>query len=373
MCPEIDYDLYGREFARSYFLENYWKAASVFHQEKQNRVRYIVDAGCGSGAASIAYLTTLNATLTSPAHVDLILVDRSDEQLRLAKQMLDRVMPCLHNLNVHSSYTRSKIEDWLPTEDSADIVLLGHVLSENQGDQATDRILEKAFGAVSSRGRIFVLERPDDSIWKFIGDSIGNSALPSTYRETKFQTDEVIIPNYHQAARKHELRCRYVSIACPSHKHSARAVRLYFNAWRQQSTELIEDLFAQDGEYYEKPYEKPYRGHREITDYWRENVLEQKDIQLRIIRVALEDDTSFAEWEARFLRSGEHVHLKGALILSLHPDDHRVTSLREYYRREGAEEKRTLRAFLMHLVRTLSLRRKHTDVSTVRPEAHPKA
>jgi hypothetical protein len=125
---------------------------------------------------------------------------------------------------------------------------------------------------------------------------------------------------------------RYLRIQIPEQKNLPVLVRLYFQAWEEQSPELLERIFAFNAEYYEKPHEPPVRGIKQIQRYWAENVLQQRDIHTEILSVAYSRDLAFAEWHARFIKSNERVCLSGTMIFELDVQSLLVSSFREYFR-----------------------------------------
>ena len=77
-----------------------------------------------------------------------------------------------------------------------------------------------------------------------------------------------------------------------------------------------------------------------IKAYWRENVLRQKNIRIKILYTsfAAKDASVDAEWEAEFVRSYRRVQLQGMLIMKVDLEQGRVVEFREYYRSKKSWE-----------------------------------
>jgi methylase of polypeptide subunit release factors len=87
-ASSIAYERLSEAFTCSYFEENFWKTATVLQDDVPPLARRIVDAGCGSGASLLAYLCALDGRLDQPWEIQVLLVDRCPQQLRLAEQIM---------------------------------------------------------------------------------------------------------------------------------------------------------------------------------------------------------------------------------------------------------------------------------------------
>ncbi len=218
-CPAIDYDRYGPSFAFSYFLENYWKAAAVFRQLGAPPVRAIVDAGCGSGATVLAYLTTLEAALAKQPRaanrlaIHVTLLDRSQVQLGLAGDVFERVGHCLPHLDIHLRPRQLDLQSWRPRPGSADAVLFGHVLSENRASVSS--LLSKAASAIGGSSTIYVIERKLDSIWDVLEACLPGLRLQAQENAITLDVGSIKLPKGHPAREKKWISARYLVLCRP--------------------------------------------------------------------------------------------------------------------------------------------------------------
>ena len=334
-CPEIDYDDLALPFSYLYFFENFWKSVSVFLQEPPQLANCIVDVGCGSGTTSLGYLTALDASLRETKwKIDISLIDRSQTQLALARKAFELACKEFRNLHVTPHFRRLGLQMWKPKKQSADAILFGHVLNENR--LTARKLLDQAFSAIRDGGRIYIIERAHDPIWKVINDYVTNSALPFDGKVVRLRRNRRPMP--HVERNKRCITTRYLVFRIPEKKQLANLLKLYFHAWRTHSISELEKIFEPDAEYYEKPYEPAFRGLERIKEYWKENVLTQQNIHIQILRVAYTAENAFAEWEATFERAKRRMKLRGALVLYVNPENRRVSTLYEYYRSKKYSE-----------------------------------
>ncbi len=192
-CPEIDYERYAMPFAYTYFLENFLKAASVFLRECPPRAKCIIDAGCGSGAGMLAYLAVLDQSLPDINwQIDVVLIDRSEAQLTIAKNILQLVKPQFQHLDIVPHYLDPmNLLNWEPQANSADCILFEHVLTENPFDVGS--LLGKAFLALTGGGKIYIIERrrEKEPIWNIIDQIVSELAIPASYGSGKIEPDDI--------------------------------------------------------------------------------------------------------------------------------------------------------------------------------------
>jgi SAM-dependent methyltransferase len=253
VCPHIDYDDFAHAFACAYFLTNYWKAVKVFIQEPILAANTVIDLGCGSGATSLAYLAVLESKLAGKRwSVEVCLVDRSREQLRLAEELFAAVRPEFRTVRVSRHYECSELRNWSVADETASVVLLGHVINENQN--IIELIFRRGFAALSRYGQMYVIERADDPVWDAIERACASLLLPTIYREASFR--DVLVTGT-SLVRRPSTAARYVSIRLPSNKLVIAALAGYFRAWRDRSVSALQEVFERDALYYEKPFFSP--------------------------------------------------------------------------------------------------------------------
>lgn len=91
----------------------------------------------------------------------------------------------------------------------------------------------------------------------------------------------------------------------------------YGAVWEAGDAQTAIELFTDDAEYYETPFDDPMIGRDAIQQYWSEGAGEsQKEVRFLYEAVAVVEGRGFAKWEATFVRipSGIHVELDGFLM-----------------------------------------------------------
>jgi ketosteroid isomerase-like protein len=112
-------------------------------------------------------------------------------------------------------------------------------------------------------------------------------------------------------------------------------LKIYGEAWVNQDIDKILSIFKKDGIYHERVLEKPFKGHKEIKEYWKTKVVEeQSNIKFKLLNFYICGDTVIAEWEASFNSNIENarIHMKEVAILEM--EDNKIKSLREYWQCE---------------------------------------
>ena len=115
-------------------------------------------------------------------------------------------------------------------------------------------------------------------------------------------------------------------------KIARELIKKYGDAWVNQDLDSILKIFTKDAIYHERVLEKPFKGHKEIKEYWKNKVVgEQKDIKFKLLSFYIDGDTIIAEWEANFYdkKREVNVHMKEVAILEI--EDNKIKSLREYW------------------------------------------
>lgn len=159
----IDYDRYGQAFIKLYWLRNYWKALYCFkHEMNLENVKRVVVLGSGSGADTVALLAAVHQQYPERI-LHATLVDKSQKQLDLASQFIAHAESEFTNSALKVNFKKQEIKDWTPQQNSSDLVVLSHVLTENPQD--IERILKKVHAAITDNGSICIIERERDPIW----------------------------------------------------------------------------------------------------------------------------------------------------------------------------------------------------------------
>lgn len=122
-------------------------------------------------------------------------------------------------------------------------------------------------------------------------------------------------------------------------KNIKNVMKLYKKAWENQDIQLIQDCFTKKGTYQESPLTKPYKGHKEIKNFWKIVVVKNtKNIKFKLKKCYLSNDkkTGFAEWECKnSFRNNpkskwEKGHMVGIMILKMKGE--KIIYLNEYWK-----------------------------------------
>jgi hypothetical protein len=88
----------------------------------------------------------------------------------------------------------------------------------------------------------------------------------------------------------------------------------YGAAWQDGDAQAVFELFTENAEYRETPFDDPMLGLKAIHQYWSEGAGEsQKEVHFSYQALAVVDDAGLARWQATFVRipSGNYVELDG--------------------------------------------------------------
>ncbi len=114
-----------------------------------------------------------------------------------------------------------------------------------------------------------------------------------------------------------------------------KILKIYEEAWVKQDIDKILSIFHKDGLYHERVLKEPFKGHKEIAQYWKTKVVEeQSKIKFKLLNYYIFDNTIIAEWDASFNSNIENarIHIKEVAILKVKDD--KIKSLREYWQSE---------------------------------------
>ena len=106
----------------------------------------------------------------------------------------------------------------------------------------------------------------------------------------------------------------------------------YKKAWETQSLELIAECFSEQGEYQESPLSKPFVGHDQIKEFWKETVCNNQShisFSIKNCWVSADNQTGFCEWECTLAENGVCERMVGIMILKMEGD--KITHLNEYW------------------------------------------
>jgi SAM-dependent methyltransferase len=324
---QIDYDELGESFAYRYFLANYWKVGLALRDARLRPPSTVIDLGSGSGAATAAILSWIYSKEATQKPVEVILVDRSPKQLALARDLLASVAASLPGLSLVISTLESEITPneiaWRSVASAADLVVASHLLTENA--DCAPALLERLLRSMATDSDLLVVERPDDKVW---------SRLPQGAARAVQASDEGLPLNGFSGKRgKRQIATRYLTIPARTTPWIDLVGR-YFRAWREQSVEQLDAVFAPNAVYLDKPRAKPIHSLEGIREYWRQRVLPQRDPNPSVLSLACGRESAFVEWQADLTVDRRRKRVRGEMSLELDGSGERIGRLREHYSSE---------------------------------------
>mgnify|MGYP001607372849 CR=1 FL=1 len=95
---------------------------------------------------------------------------------------------------------------------------------------------------------------------------------------------------------------------------------------------MILTIFTKDGQYHEKAFEAPHKGHMDIKKYWQDKVVgEQSDIKFKLNKVLIDGNTAIAEWEATFKDHARKFDIAIKEIAVMEFKGNKIKKYREYW------------------------------------------
>jgi hypothetical protein len=107
----------------------------------------------------------------------------------------------------------------------------------------------------------------------------------------------------------------------------------YGDAWRRGDDEVVAELFTEGAVYRSSPLREPTVGREAISEYWRQSISTQEDLDLRFGRPVVHGNRVVVEWWAVRRDDGSEVTLPGCLLLRF-ASGGRCEELREYWHLE---------------------------------------
>ena len=106
----------------------------------------------------------------------------------------------------------------------------------------------------------------------------------------------------------------------------------YGRAWETFDGDAWTDLFTEDVEYHEDPFETPMVGHNAVRAYLLEAADRQDDVEFTVERQWVAGSTVLAPWHASYIRrpDGARVRLAGFLTMEI-ADGGRIARFREWW------------------------------------------
>lgn len=110
---------------------------------------------------------------------------------------------------------------------------------------------------------------------------------------------------------------------------------MYGEASENGDAKAAAELFAQDAEYYEIPFDEPMIGRDSIYRYWSGASQSLKDVRFSYEILALQGNLGIALWQGRFasVKSCNHVALDGVFLVEF-DERGKCTVFREWWHRQ---------------------------------------
>jgi len=118
------------------------------------------------------------------------------------------------------------------------------------------------------------------------------------------------------------------------HASAADVLDRYKRAWETFDGDAWTDLFAEDAEYHEDPFEPPMVGSNALRAYLLEAAAAQDQVEMTVERHWVVAGTVLAAWHASYVRRSDRtrVRLAGFMTLEI-ADDGRISRFREWWHR----------------------------------------
>ncbi len=108
----------------------------------------------------------------------------------------------------------------------------------------------------------------------------------------------------------------------------------YRKASEEGNLKAAAELFAQNAEYYETPFNNPIIGRDTIHRYWSEATQAQKEVQFSYEILAVKGNLGMALWKGKFIsvQSGSQVLLDGVFLVEFDRQG-KCSTFREWWHR----------------------------------------
>ena len=108
----------------------------------------------------------------------------------------------------------------------------------------------------------------------------------------------------------------------------------YGRAWETFDGAAWTDLFTDDVEYREDPFEPPVVGHNAVRAYLLEASERQQDVEFTVERHWVSGSTVLAAWHASYIQRADQARVRLAGFLTMEvADDGRIARFREWWHR----------------------------------------
>jgi hypothetical protein len=116
---------------------------------------------------------------------------------------------------------------------------------------------------------------------------------------------------------------------------------MYGKACEDSDPKVAAELFTQQAEYHETPFDKPMIGRDAICRYWSRASQTLKDVQFADEILAVKGNLGIALWQGKFvsIRSGNHVALDGVFLVEF-GEQEKCSVFREWWHRQETDASR---------------------------------
>jgi ketosteroid isomerase-like protein len=110
----------------------------------------------------------------------------------------------------------------------------------------------------------------------------------------------------------------------------------YGHAWETFDGDAWVELFTDDVEYHEDPFEPPLVGHNAVRAYLLKAAELQEEVSFTVERHWVVDPTILVAWHAGYIQRSDRAHVRLAGFMTLEIRDGRIARLREWYHRRSS-------------------------------------
>ncbi len=110
----------------------------------------------------------------------------------------------------------------------------------------------------------------------------------------------------------------------------------YGRAWGTFDGDAWVDLFTDDVEYREDPFEPPLVGHNAVRAYLLKAAELQEEVSFTVERHWVVDPTILLAWHAGYIQRSDRARVRLAGFMTLEMRDGRIARLREWYHRRSS-------------------------------------
>jgi ketosteroid isomerase-like protein len=110
----------------------------------------------------------------------------------------------------------------------------------------------------------------------------------------------------------------------------------YGRAWEAFDGDAWVDLFTEDVEYHEDPFEPALVGHNAVRAYLLKAAELQEEVSFTVERHWVVDPTILVVWHAAYAQRSDRARIRLAGFMTLEMRDGKIARLREWYHRRSS-------------------------------------